>query len=63
LDIWKSCNLPWQKFFAWLLMNHRLNTKDLMTHKHSYVEFNDCVLCDNCPQETLMHLFFECNFS
>jgi hypothetical protein len=63
LDIWKTCNLPRQKFFAWLLMNQRLNTKDLMTHKHFYVEFNDCVLCDNCPQETLMHLFFECNYS
>jgi hypothetical protein len=63
LDIWKTCNLPRQKFFSWLLMYQRLNTKDLMTHKHFYVEFNDCVLCDNCPQETLMYLFFECNFS
>jgi hypothetical protein len=44
-------------------MNQRLNTKDLMMHKHFYVEFKDCVLCDNCPQETLMHLFFECNYS
>jgi hypothetical protein len=44
-------------------MNQRLNTKDLMTHKIFYVEFNDYVLCDNCPIETLMHLFFECNFS
>jgi hypothetical protein len=63
LDIWKTYNLPRQKFFAWLLMNHRLNTKDLMSRKHFYVEFNDCVLCDTCPQETLMHLFCECNFS
>jgi hypothetical protein len=34
LDIWKTCNLPRQKFFAWLLMNMRLNTKDLMTRKN-----------------------------
>jgi hypothetical protein len=46
-----------------LCLAQRLNKKDLMMHKHFYVEFNDCVLCDNCPQETLMHLFFECNFS
>jgi hypothetical protein len=30
LDIWKTCNLPRQKFFAWLLLQERLNTKDLM---------------------------------
>jgi hypothetical protein len=50
-------------FFAWLLMNMRLNTKDLMTRKSFFVEFKDCVLCDTCPEETIMHLFFECSFS
>jgi hypothetical protein len=34
-----------------------------MSRKHFYVEFNDIVLCDTCPQETLMHIFFECSFS
>jgi hypothetical protein len=41
----------------------RLNTKDLMTMKSFFVEFKDCVLCDTCPEETIMHLFFECSFS
>jgi hypothetical protein len=63
LDIWKTCNIPRQKFFAWLLMNNRLNTKDLMRRKNFFVQFNECVLCDSCPEETLMHLFFECSFS
>jgi hypothetical protein len=63
LDIWKTCNLPRQYFFAWLLMNMRLNTKDLMTRKSFFVEFKDSVLCDTCPEETIMHLFFECSFS
>jgi hypothetical protein len=63
LDIWKTCNIPRQKFFAWLLMNNRLNTKDLMCRKNFFVQIKDCVLCDTCPEETLMHLFFECSFS
>jgi hypothetical protein len=28
--IWKTCNIPRQKFFAWLLLQGRLNTKDMM---------------------------------
>ena len=34
-----------------------------MKKKNFYVEFSDCVLCDTCPEETLLHLFFECSFS
>jgi hypothetical protein len=63
LDIWKTCNIPRQKFFSWLLLQGRLNTKDLMSRKNFFVEFNDCILCNDCPQETIMHMFFECNFS
>jgi hypothetical protein len=65
LDIWKTRSLPRPKFFAWLLLHQRLNTKDLMVGKTStpYVEYKYCVLCDTSPEETLMHLFFECSFS
>jgi hypothetical protein len=62
-SIWKTCNIPRHKFFAWLLLNGRLNTKEMMKHKHFYVEFSDCILCETCPEETNMHLFFECTFS
>ena len=61
--IWNGCNIPWHKFFAWLLLNGRLNTKEMMKHRHFYVEFSDCILCETCPEETNMHLFFECTFS
>jgi hypothetical protein len=63
LDIWKTCNLSRQNYFAWLLLHGRLNTKDMMSKKNFFVESNDCILCDECPQETIMHLFFECSFS
>jgi hypothetical protein len=49
LDIWKTCNIPRQKFFSWLLLQGRLNTKDMMSRKNFYVEFNDCILCNDCP--------------
>jgi hypothetical protein len=49
LDIWKACNIPRQKFFSWLLLQGRLNTKDMMSRKNFYVEFNDCILCNDCP--------------
>jgi hypothetical protein len=57
LDSWNTCNFPRQKFFAWLMVNNRLNTKDMMMKKNFYVEFSEW------PNENIMHLFFECSFS
>jgi hypothetical protein len=34
-----------------------------MTRKFFFVEFKDCVLCDTCPEELVMHRFFEWSFS
>jgi hypothetical protein len=34
-----------------------------MKKKNFFVEFADCVLCEECPEENHMHLFFECSFS
>jgi hypothetical protein len=62
-DIWKTCNLPRQKFFAWLLLHRRLNTKDLMLRKNFGVQYKECILCDIDDEETIMQLFFECCFS
>jgi hypothetical protein len=46
-----------------MLLQGRLNTKDMMKRKNFYVEYTDCVLCEECPEEDHMHLFFECSFS
>jgi hypothetical protein len=35
----------------------------MMKRKNFYVEYTDCVLCEECPEEDHMHLFFECSFS
>jgi hypothetical protein len=62
-SIWKTCNIPIQKLFDWLLLLGRLNTKDMMKKKNFHIEFADCVLCEEFPEEDTMHLFFECSFS
>ena len=55
--IWKSRSLPKQKFFFWLLLQDRLNTRDLLKRKNFYIETSKCELCDDEPNEHLMHLF------
>lgn len=42
-----------QKFFFWLLLVDRLNTRELLTRKNFYVE----------TSRHLIHLFFSCDFS
>ena len=63
LWIWKSCVQLKHKFFFWLLLQDRLNTRDLLTRKTFYVENTSCVLCTDAPMEYMQHLFFGCDFS
>jgi hypothetical protein len=62
--LWKSSCTMSMKFFAWLVLKDRLNTKDLLQRRHWHVteDFN-CVLCALGSHEDRIHLFFECNFS
>jgi hypothetical protein len=58
IHLWKSKCLPKLKFFAWLLIMDRLNTKDLMSRKHWHIEGGvNCVLCTGNVGETRDHLF------
>jgi hypothetical protein len=34
----------------------------MMTKKIFYVEFWDCMLCDPCPVESMLHLFLWVQF-
>src|SRR3954467_1718510 len=52
------------KFFAWLIIHERINTKDMLLRRHWNVSDNhDCVICPCHTLEDWSHLFFECNFS
>ena len=61
--IWESRSIMKIKVFAWLMLNDRLNTRDLLTRKNFYIESSICVLCDDEPNEYMKHLFFSCDFS
>jgi hypothetical protein len=62
--IWKSRVLLRIKVFGWLLVNDRLNTKDMLRRRHWTVTNNlSCVLCPTHIDEDWLHLFFHCNFS
>jgi hypothetical protein len=55
---------PRVKFFAWLILLDRLNTKSMLARRHFNVQPNCyCVLCNEGIKETIEHLFFECDFA
>ena len=62
--IYKSRCTPRVKFFAWLILVDRLNTKSMLRRR--YLDVQDdaiCVMCDSGEEETSDHLFFGCEFA
>jgi hypothetical protein len=61
LCIWKTKCIPKIKFFAWLLLNDRLNTRNILRRRKKVLdEGYNCVMCQNSEEETAVHLFFNC---
>lgn len=62
--IWKGKCMPRIKFFAWLLLADRLNTRELLRRRHKHLEEGyACVMCPDQIDESTFHLFFECTSS
>ena len=62
--LWQSKCTPRLKFFAWLLLVDRLNTRNMLLRRHYNVHPNSwCVLCSTQEEEDLNHLFFTCPFA
>jgi hypothetical protein len=62
--IWKSKCSPRIKFFAWLILVDRLNTKTMLQRRHLNVQGGqNCVMCNTGALETIEHLFFDCPFA
>jgi len=62
--VWRSRCTPRVKFFAWLVLVDRLNTKTMLQRRHLNIQGDAmCVMCDAREEETLDHLFFECQFA
>jgi hypothetical protein len=61
--IWKSGCLLGIKFFIWLVLVDKLNTKTMLTCRHISNRNNDlCIMCDTGEEETIDHLLFFCPF-
>ena len=62
--LWKSKTTMKLKVFGWLLLSDRLNTRNMLKHRHYNIGNTfGCLLCPTCTDETVEHLFFECPFS
>ena len=62
--IWKANCTPRIKFFPWVVLVDRLNTKDMLRRRHCNIQDDDlCVLCPLRVVEDLDHLLFFCTFS
>jgi hypothetical protein len=61
LGIWKTKCIPKIKFFAWLLLNDKLNTRNILRRRKKVLdEGYNCVMCHNNEEETTAYLFFNC---
>lgn len=61
--LWKSMCTLRVKFFAWLVLIDRLNTKTMLKRRHMSSEDEpQCVTCSEGIDEDIKHLFFACNF-
>jgi hypothetical protein len=62
--LWKSRCTPRAKFFAWLILVDRLNTKTMLRRCHLNIQGDVlCVMCNEEVEEDIEHLFFTCPFA
>ncbi|XP_070005106.1 uncharacterized protein [Nicotiana sylvestris] len=63
---WKALilgtTIPRHNFILWLALHHRLVTVDRLTAWGIQVDIR-CILCNSGKDETMSHLFFDCQFS
>jgi hypothetical protein len=60
---WKLCCQGMHNVFLWLSLNDHLNTHNLLQCKRFNIPTVECVICSSGAEETLKHLFFECQFA
>lgn len=59
--MWKCKVQNKHKFFFWLFLRDRINTRNLQ-HRNN-LETYSCVLCVENLEEDIQHIFFSCTFS
>lgn len=59
--LWKSKCIPKIKFFAWLMLKNKLNTRNMLRRRRKFLdEGYACPVCLQDFEETRDHLFFSC---
>jgi hypothetical protein len=61
--VWKSSCQARHKFFFWLLIHDRLNTRNLLGRKQMQLQSYNCATLECQQEETLLHMFWECPFA
>jgi hypothetical protein len=62
LWVWKTKCVQKIKVFGWLLLNDRLNTRNILRRRKKFLEEGyNCVMCQEGVEETTDHLFFKCS--
>lgn len=51
------------KFFAWLVLMDRLNTKSMLRRNLNIQDDTLCIMCNSGAEEEIDHLFFQCPFA
>jgi hypothetical protein len=64
LRLWKAkCTLR-IKFFCWLVLSDRLNTRNMIKRRHFQLNSGyNCLMCASPLEETIEHMIFHCPFS
>jgi hypothetical protein len=61
--LWESSCQAKHKFFLWLLLHDRLNTRNLLRIKKCQLQSYLCATIQCKDEETLVHLFCSCTFA
>jgi hypothetical protein len=64
LWLWKSKCTPTVKFFCWLVLSDRLNSKNMLKRRHFIINSEyQCLMCTYPLEKTTEHMIFHCPFS
>jgi hypothetical protein len=61
--LWKTCSQSKHKVFLWLVIQHRLNSRELLLQKNFFLPDYSCSMCASSPFESRTHLFFSFPFA
>lgn len=61
--LWKCSCQNKRKFFFWLILQGKLNTRSRLKQRNMHLPDYNCVLCHYNVEEDIAHMLFHCPFS